>query len=101
MSTSPVIQVARPGTRFQRLFEECCRGITDGDFDAVCKALNPKNWKATKRWALRYLKTGKARGWSDQSYTTHAKHIGFTWRYEYANCVHRITEAKDLSAALP
>jgi|SRR5580658_813977 hypothetical protein len=97
MSTTPVVQVARPGSRFQGLFDECCKGISDSALDRVCKDLQTEDWKHTKKWALRCFTHGKLRGWSDQSYRT--RHIGFTWRYEYdkVNGDHKITEVSQIN----
>lgn len=100
MSTTPtippIILVAHADNRFQQLFEVCRRpqGISDADFDDECKRLGPANWEGRKEWALHWFRKQEHSGWLDESYRTRTK---VTWRYEYANGSHQITEARVVS----
>lgn len=82
----------QPGSRIQQVFDKCCGGITDSALDEFCQGIG-----VNKLWALYNIGKGEKRGWSDPPrYRKRTNRLGYTWRYEHMNGIHRITDAVEM-----
>ena len=92
MSTPRTMPVFQPTSRVQRVFEKCCDGISDSKLDEFCKEIG-----VNKSWALKCIKEEEKRGWSDPPlFRKRTNHIGYKWRYEYLDGLHRVSNAAEL-----